>query len=47
MVKKIRFACFEHQRMLFLECWSVFVFAFLPTMFEPFSFVCPLFSEQM
>ena len=45
MVNCFRFACFELQRMLSLECWSVFALVVSPTMRETFFVVCPLFSE--
>ena len=45
VVNCFRFACFELQRMLFLECWSVFALVVSPTMRETFFVVCPLFSE--
>ena len=46
MVKWFRSACFELQRMLYLERWSVFVLVVSPTMLETFSVVCaPFWSE--
>ena len=41
-----RFACFELQRTLFLECFVlVLVLVVLPTMLETFFVACPLFLK--
>ena len=46
MVNCFHFARFELQRMLFLECCSVFVLGVFPTMLETVFVVCALFLER-
>ena len=46
MVKCFCSACFEPQRMLFLECWSVFVLVVSPSMFETFLFFVHYFWNE-